>query len=51
MKPRVFLDANYSALDSKLQCIVTMDAGDFYFSSIPVYSPQQFLAHFLAGDF
>lgn len=33
-----------SAIDSDCNCIVTRNKGDFEKSSLPVYSPEEFLA-------
>lgn len=34
----------YAALDSKCDCIITEDVGDFHFSKIPVLKSRDFLA-------
>lgn len=32
----------YSAIESKCNCIITEDSGDFYFSKIPIFSSENF---------
>lgn len=38
----------YAALQSKCQCIVTEDIGDFYFSEIEVLSSESFFKKYMA---
>lgn len=39
----------YAALESNCDCIITEDAGDFYFSEIEVLSSENFLKKYLAA--
>jgi len=39
----------YAAVESKCKCIVTEDAGDFYFSAIEVLSCQAFFEKYLVS--
>lgn len=39
----------FSAIESKCDCIITEDAGDFYFSKIEVLSSEAFFNKYLTG--
>jgi len=38
----------YAAVNSKCQCIITNDTGDFYFSDIEVLQPETFLRKYFS---
>jgi len=39
----------YAAVESRCDCIVTEDLGDFYFSAIPVLNSENFCLKYLGG--